>query len=121
MEPSVPDKLTVQGIFRCIPAAGVDLDSPMGIIGSEIRRNAFGERHFDTPVDVAVYISVGFTPSESGGEGCYALGREGLATDPPTHRRSEARRVGTECVGTCKAGREPYYKKKKKKKTLNNR
>src|SRR3546814_19672683 len=80
IEPAVPDKLTVQGIFRCIPAAGVDLDSPMGIIGSEIRRNAFGERHFDTPVDVAVYISVGFTPSESGGEGCYALGRVGLAT-----------------------------------------
>src|SRR3546814_10942709 len=34
----------------------------------------------------------------------------------PNRERSEERRVGEECVGTCRSGWSPHHKKKKKKK-----
>src|SRR3546814_16704178 len=35
----------------------------------------------------------------------------------PTHRRSEERSVGKECVSTCRSRWSPYHKKKNKKRT----
>src|SRR3546814_13188466 len=42
----------------------------------------------------------------------------GIIHDPPAHR-SEERRVGKECVSTCRYRRWPYHKKKKKIRTDN--
>src|SRR3546814_14205319 len=47
-----------------------------------------------------------------------ALGKAGpgLQHDHDAHERSEERRVGTECVSTCKSRWSPYTKKKNKRK-----
>src|SRR3546814_17398814 len=47
--------------------------------------------------------------------------RGGWRTGPPPARRpcrSEERRVGKECVSTCRSRRSPYHKKKKKLQTI---
>src|SRR3546814_16493584 len=43
----------------------------------------------------------------------FGRGRRGaLGEDHRPHRRSEERRVGQECVSTCRTGRSPYHLKK---------
>src|SRR3546814_1733210 len=42
-------------------------------------------------------------------------GDEPLAHDGPYYKRSEERRVGKECVSTCRSRWSPYHEKKKRK------
>src|SRR3546814_15304375 len=46
---------------------------------------------------------------------CFQIGVEGLAIGQSGERRSEERRVGKECVSTCRSRWSPYHEKKKYK------
>src|SRR3546814_16594365 len=51
--------------------------------------------------------------------GCFAASSRSTLT-PSTAIRSEERRVGKECVSTCRSRWSPYHKKKKKNKQNEN-
>src|SRR3546814_9293169 len=57
--------------------------------------------------DAALHLAV--IERQTGGRNLYRC---------PLRTRSEERRVGKECVSTCRSRRSPYHSKKKKKETL---
>src|SRR3546814_17227601 len=65
------------------------------------------EGKFPRPVQLGGY-SVAWAESEI----------DGWVADRITHSRSEERRVGKECVSTCRSRWSPYHSKKKTKHTI---
>src|SRR3546814_13701295 len=62
---------------------------------------------------VKFFFDFGNSHVDTGDGGTYGYGRSSLYLAGKSRTRSEERRVGKECVSTCRSRWSPYHKKKK--------